>query len=133
MPNSDELRRNAFKTNRDIIQRINDLLPDHTRYGTGNGEANDLNTYRTGTTFVFINDDVADRQNYDVEVRSFTRQGTTTPQFHTVQVSPLNLRECAATATIPATATAGVTRDLLAGLFDLVATAAAVFPTNNDR
>lgn len=133
MPNSDELRGNAFKTSRNLILRINELLPDHTRHGTGKGEANDLNTYRTGTTFVFINDDVANRQNYDVEVRSFTRQGTTTPQFHTVQISPLNLPECAATATIPTTATAGATRDLLAGLLDLVATAAAQFPTTNDR
>lgn len=133
MPNSDKLRRNAFKTSHDIILRINELLPDHTRNGIGNSEANDLSIYRTGTTFVFINDDVADRQNYRVEVRSFTRQGTITPQFHTVQVAPLNLRECAATVTIPTTAKAGVTRDLLAGLFDLVTTAAALFPNDNDR
>lgn len=133
MPTSNELRETALKANGDVIRHINALLPDHTPRVLATSDTNDLNTYRITSAWLYTNDDVATRQNYQVEVRSFTRQGATTPQFHTVQISPLNLRECAATATIPATATAGVTRDLLAGLFDLVATAAAVFPTNNDR
>ncbi|WP_408925853.1 hypothetical protein ACKFRT_04230 [Corynebacterium sp. YSMAA1_1_F7] len=133
MPTSNELRETAFKANGDVIRHINALLPDHTPHVLATSDTNDLNTYRTTSEWLYTNDDVAARQNYRVEVHSFTRQGTTAPQFHTVQVSPLNLREYAASATIPTTAQAGVTRDLLAGLFDLVTTAASAFPTDNDQ
>lgn len=133
MTTHDTLRIASFRANGDVIKHINALLPDHTPKILVSTDNNSRNSYSATSVWLYTNDDAAARQNYSVEVRSLTPHGETTPTLCTILACPTPLPECAASVTIPTTATAGMTRDLLAGLFDLVNTSAALFPTYETR
>lgn len=151
----DELYKKASEIHRRISQRIGDRLPNQVGHQLAiTGQSKGLDPYRLLTSWSFIDDgsvarwafeigDSADswdcgyeppagQLDYDVEIETITSQGKLYPESITVLVNPVDLPECVATATIPASSYPAGLSDFLAELFDRVDTLAASSAKSND-
>lgn len=149
----DELYKKASEIHRRISQHIDDKLPNQIKYRSITGQSKGLDPYRLLTSWSFIDDGSAARWafeigeldswdceyvppagqlDYDVEIETITSQGKLYPESITVLVNPIDLPECVATATIPASSYPAGLSDFLAELFDRVDTLAASSAKSSD-
>lgn len=149
----DELYKKASEIHRRISQRIGDRLPNQRRHNVLTGEPEGDDLYHLLTTWSFIDDGSAarwafeigeldswdceyeppaDQLDYYVQIETITSQGKTYPKSITVLVEPIDLPECGASATIPASSYPAGLSDFLAELFDRVDTLAASSAKSND-
>lgn len=149
----DTLRKNANEIHQKISQHIVGMLPNQRRQNVLTGESEGDGPYHLFTTWSFIDDGSAarwgfeigeldsrdceyeppaDQLDYYVQIETITSQGKTYPKSITVLVEPIDLPECGASATIPASSYPAGLSDFLSGLFDRVDTLAASSAKSND-